>query len=187
VHFQNVAALVGIAGGLLTAALAIAEGSQRRSLEFLLVGVSSGAAFGGLFGAVAGYTGQWLLEFVGLLKLGEPWRTIAAQAATCGIMGFGVGFGLTLPLLRFGAIGRGLVGGAAGGLLAGMAYCLLSFIAHVSWSWVGMSIVSDDILNRVIWLFTAAVCITAITIGLLRGSRAILARDVSAGADELAD
>ncbi|MGH7139313.1 MAG: hypothetical protein ACREHD_26510 [Pirellulales bacterium] len=172
VKFQNEMALMALSGGFLAAALAISEGRERRSLQYLLVGVSGGVAFGSVFGAAAGFSGQWLLDFQLSHNVREPWRTIAAQAATWGILGAGAGFGLTLPLLRFGAISRGLAGGAAGGALAGIVYCLLGFLAFLSWRWVGLDLVPTDILNQVIWLFAPALCITATVAAFRTASRA---------------
>jgi hypothetical protein len=156
----NLATIMALSGGFLGVGMALAEGVRRRPVVRVSLAVFAAAAAGGCAGIAAGWCSERMFELPDLLKLDE-WtrgsRDLVVQAACWGLIGLGVGAGLTLSGWRR---APSLVGGALGGLFSALPYSMISAVVGIfvpAGETVGL--VPSSTANRLLWLVIAAVCI----------------------------
>ena len=170
VHYQNVVALSALIGAGLGLVMALVEGVSRRSISFVISGSLSGAVLGGAIGAAAGCAAQRVesFRFDVLIDLA---RAMTVQASFLGIVGLGVGLGVTLPARKLRLLFVGATGGAVGGVLASLLYTPLAAIVFAMADTDGL--VPSGILSRLVWLSMPALAIGLVLGGVGRAPRVV--------------
>ncbi|HEV3339133.1 MAG TPA: class I SAM-dependent methyltransferase [Pirellulales bacterium] len=170
--YLNAMAVAALAGGLVAAAIGLAEGLRRRSAKLAVLAMSSGAILAGAAGAAGGWCGQrttaleWLLT-LDIKSFGDTPRMIAIQAACWSVTGLGIGLSLGIPLAcQFGATTRAAARGVAGGLLAALVHLILVVVVGIWLPVEGSTsgLIPDAAVDRFLWLEAGAVCI-ALAVG----------------------
>jgi hypothetical protein len=174
----NTLALFALFGAALSTGLNITAALHRRSKRMALIGIPTGVALGGAFGALGGWCGQALsdsslLQFIDRSRP-EAELTVAVivHAACWAVIGFGVGLGFALTALNGRDRLYAPLGACLGGMLATPCYqviivlvCLISPMGGTD------SLIPEGNDSRLIWLITAGLAIGIGTGGLTGGKR----------------
>ncbi|HEV3003709.1 MAG TPA: hypothetical protein VGX78_04580 [Pirellulales bacterium] len=163
VEYQNAAAVYGLFGAAVSAALALAEGTARKSAVYAGAGMASGIVFGGGLGIVGGLVAQ-CIAFQPTPGLDEMAKTILMRGPSWAVAGMGIGLGFTLPSRCWRTIAMGTGNLVLGGLLSALVFgpAVAVVLPRVQTELV----VPPASADRVAWLVA-----TAGLMGLLAGRR----------------
>lgn len=153
---SNAMVAFAVLGAAFGAIAGTVEGSLRRSVGTIALGLVGGAVLGAAFGAAGGFVASLVYEqpLPQLIRLA---KTMSVQAATWSVFAIGIGAALALPSRSLRIVGLTISGAVVGGLLAAVLYCFIWPILLPNHSTERLIPETSD--HRLYWMLLAFVLI----------------------------